>query len=226
MLGGEGGIRTLETREGLTVFKTVAFDHSATSPFINSNERSIIIKIWLKKSISGILLYMADETKNPQSIDVGKELITWSFPEYQQYDRGPLWYLVTLILASGLMAFAYQDRNFLFIVMILLVLFILFTHHRRDPLRLTIALHERGVHIGRDFFLYRDIASFAVLYEPPHVKKLYLFPKNSLLQREYSIPLMNTNPLEVRKILLDYVREDLEKEEESTHESLSRLLKF
>ena len=30
--GGEGGIRTLETREGLTVFKTVPFDRSGTSP--------------------------------------------------------------------------------------------------------------------------------------------------------------------------------------------------
>ncbi len=32
MNGGEGGIRTLEPLAGLTVFKTVAIDHSATSP--------------------------------------------------------------------------------------------------------------------------------------------------------------------------------------------------
>ncbi len=30
--GGERGIRTPETLAGLTVFKTVAFDHSAISP--------------------------------------------------------------------------------------------------------------------------------------------------------------------------------------------------
>ena len=34
MEGGEGGIRTLGTREGTAVFETVAFDHSATSPFV------------------------------------------------------------------------------------------------------------------------------------------------------------------------------------------------
>ena len=36
--GGERGIRTLGTREGTTIFETVAFDHSAISPlfrFIN-----------------------------------------------------------------------------------------------------------------------------------------------------------------------------------------------
>ena len=30
--GGEGGIRTLETVASLTVFKTVPFNHSGTSP--------------------------------------------------------------------------------------------------------------------------------------------------------------------------------------------------
>ena len=32
--GGEGEIRTPETREGLPVFKTGAIDHSATSPMV------------------------------------------------------------------------------------------------------------------------------------------------------------------------------------------------
>ncbi len=169
---------------------------------------------------------MADTSSTNQPAESGKPLLSWNFPEYQQYDRGVLWYLITFILAGGLLLYAYLDRNFLFIIMILLVLFILFTHHRRDPIRLTITLFERGVQIGKDFFLYRDLDSFAVLYEPPYVKRLYLMPKNSILKREYSIQLMATNPLEVRKILLDYVREDLEKETESTHDTLSRILKF
>ena len=32
--GGEGGIRTLDTVNGIAVFETAAFDHSATSPNI------------------------------------------------------------------------------------------------------------------------------------------------------------------------------------------------
>jgi hypothetical protein len=32
VLGGRGGIRTLETREGLPVFKTGTFNHSVTLP--------------------------------------------------------------------------------------------------------------------------------------------------------------------------------------------------
>ncbi len=44
---GEGGIRTLGTRESTTVFKTVAFNHSATSPSISSLYTiSIVSAIW------------------------------------------------------------------------------------------------------------------------------------------------------------------------------------
>ena len=32
MRGGEGGIRTLGTRKGTTVFETAPIDHSGTSP--------------------------------------------------------------------------------------------------------------------------------------------------------------------------------------------------
>jgi hypothetical protein len=32
--GGETGIRTLGTRKGSTVFETVLFDHSSTSPWV------------------------------------------------------------------------------------------------------------------------------------------------------------------------------------------------
>ena len=34
LFGGERGIRTLDTREGITIFETVAFDHSAISPLV------------------------------------------------------------------------------------------------------------------------------------------------------------------------------------------------
>ncbi len=33
--GGGGGIRTHEALSGLTVFKTAAFNHSATPPFLS-----------------------------------------------------------------------------------------------------------------------------------------------------------------------------------------------
>ena len=34
--GGEGGIRTLDTRKGITVFETGPFNHSGTSPNLDA----------------------------------------------------------------------------------------------------------------------------------------------------------------------------------------------
>ena len=44
---GGGRIRTHETREGLTVFKTAAFDHSATPPIMTRFWRASRTEIWL-----------------------------------------------------------------------------------------------------------------------------------------------------------------------------------
>ena len=46
-IGGEGEIRTHEAREGLAVFKTAAFNHSATSPSLRM-QRSANIRSALR----------------------------------------------------------------------------------------------------------------------------------------------------------------------------------
>ena len=56
--GGEGGIRTPETREGLPVFKTGAINRSATSPF------AIILFEFLSQQPC---LYKLESQKTPQT---------------------------------------------------------------------------------------------------------------------------------------------------------------
>ena len=63
------------------------------------------------------------------------------------------------------------------------------------------------------------------IYNPPAVKRLYLNFENGW-KPEVSIPLENQNPLYIRNILLQYLREDAEKTEESLYDSLSRQLKL
>ena len=52
--GGERGIRTLDTREGITIFETVAFDHSAISPLVMSSNIALVfakVKFFLRDFI-------------------------------------------------------------------------------------------------------------------------------------------------------------------------------
>jgi len=62
-------------------------------------------------------------------------------------------------------------------------------------------------------------------YEPDEAKTLFFEFKNRVRPR-LSIPLENKNPLKIRAILLKYLPEDVERENEPLSEQLSRLLKL
>ena len=47
-----------------------------------------------------------------------------------------------------------------------------------------------------------------------------------MLQHRITIPLEDINPVELREVLLMYIEEDLEKEEEPTTESLTKILRL
>lgn len=56
--------------------------------------------------------------------------------------------------------------------------------------------------------------------------KKSLFPTQKQFQTFDCHPLLDQNPVDVRKILLEYLDEDLDKEEISAGESISQILKL
>gem|GEM_PF-5678306 len=44
IFGGEGGIRTLDSREAILDFESSAFDHSATSPWVDRQQDTIDLR--------------------------------------------------------------------------------------------------------------------------------------------------------------------------------------
>lgn len=136
----------------------------------------------------------------------------WDFPEYDQYVRPRRWYVVMGSLAGLLALTALLSRNFLFLVIILLAAFVLFAREARPPRPVRIDLTDRGVSVGRDFTTYQDLESFWIIYDPPEVKKLYLAGRGAL-RPPLGVPLTDRNPVKVREILRQYLKEDLDREE-------------
>jgi len=101
---------------------------------------------------------------------------------------------------------------------------IIFLHSTKKPDKVSLAITEDGLEVGNNFYLYKEIKKFWIIYEPPDVKNLYFDFKG--LRPTLIIPLENKNPVQIRKILLDYLDEDLEKEDESLSEYLGRKLKI
>ena len=87
------------------------------------------------------------------------------------------------------------------------------------------AITEDGIFIGNKFIDYEDLRSFYIIYYPPEIKNLY-FETKSIIKQRIAIPLEGQDPVYIRELLLEYLDEDLEKEEIPTSESITNILRF
>lgn len=159
-------------------------------------------------------------------IGYSKVLASWDFPEYQKYAKGVWWYIIVFIISVGLILWAtLSQQNYLFVGIIVIALIIIVFASRREPAILNIKITEDGIIIGEKLYHYSRIKKFWIAYQPPVVKKLYL-KLSSTIKPVFSISLENTNPLEIRKILLNYLEEDIEQDGETASDAWERLLKL
>jgi hypothetical protein len=163
------------------------------------------------------------EDKN--QIEKGNTLLNWHFPEFEKYERTPAWYIALFIIAGALLVYAILSESFLFAVIIVMSTIIILLWHRKEPAELDINIMEAGIEIGNKFYMYKEIKSFFIIYEPPHVTTLFIQLKTNTKPR-ISIPLNGQNPVKVRDLLLNFVEEDVDKNDEPGSDYLVRALKL
>ena len=156
---------------------------------------------------------------------LNKELLSWKFPEYNQYTRSDRWYIVFGVLMTLLLLYSFMTLNFLFSVIIILFAFILFIQTSRKPAPIVIQVREQGIQVGEKWYSYKKLLSFWLAYNPPETKILYI-QKDNGLKTIMSIPLMDQDPILLREIMRQYLDEDLENEDETLGDFLGRSMKF
>lgn len=148
----------------------------------------------------------------------------WTVPSRVQHQRSVVWYGVATAIVIGLLLFSISTTNFLFGVMIVLVIFIVVIHESKPIRDVAIALTNKGLIIDRHLYQYKDFASFYIIYEPPYVQKL-IFERN-VLNGPIVFDIATQEPHEIRNFLLTVVPENTEKEDEPTSEWLSDVFKL
>jgi len=161
---------------------------------------------------------------NPQP-DRGTTLLTWKFPEVPRYVRSRAWYVWMTMAGGALFIWSIYDRNFLFGVIVVLALTIVFFQSRQSPRILTAEITDEGIAVGKDFFGYDDIRNFWIIYKPPVVKMLYVTFKSNF-RPVLGIALEDADPVKIRKELLRFTSEDLEREDEPASDAYGRLFKM
>ena len=154
------------------------------------------------------------------------EIFSWSVPEFDKQERSRAWYIGAIIFALLILAYSFWTANFLFVVIIVLAAVVIMLNDNREAEKIRFSLTDEGLIIGKKFIDYDELKNFSIVYKPrQRIKKLYFEFKNVLRPR-LSIYLDNMNPLPIRETLLNYLPEDLERENEPLSEQLGRLFKI
>lgn len=168
---------------------------------------------------------MNDQLKSLGKNEHGNIWAQWNFPEFVKHQRGLGWLIFMAILSLGLIVWSFWTANILFAFIIIIIAIIIILQTKREPLDLNFQITDDGLKVGSNFYEWKRIEKFWIIYKPPEVKKLY-FKLNSILPPSLSIPLEKENPIQIREILLKYALEDLEKDEETFSDFLGRSLKI
>ncbi|HNZ86332.1 MAG TPA: hypothetical protein PLD95_01420 [bacterium] len=163
--------------------------------------------------------------EDKDQIEKGNTLLSWHFPEFEKPERTMTWYIVLFVGAAILVLWAMIEKNFLFAVIIVMSVIIILLLNRKEPVELNINIMEAGIQIGKKFYMYKEMKNFFVIYEPPQVSMVFIILKNRAKPR-ISIPLNGQNPVKVRDLLLNFVEEDLDKDDEPGSDYLIRALKL
>ncbi len=160
-----------------------------------------------------------------QDINVGESLYSWEAWDKPPLERSRWWYITAGIISSGLVVYAVLTQNYLFALIILMLGIIMLVIGLKKPQRVTIHITNLGIVFHNEFYPFKEMKDFSIVYDPPEVKNLYV-DFQSIVKPMLTIDLDDANPNAVRELLLQFVLENLNREEEHFADILRRLYKL
>jgi hypothetical protein len=158
-------------------------------------------------------------------IDAGTVLMAWDTWEFPPVERSRSWYLIAGTAALGMIIYGLLTANYGFAIIIIMFAVLVIMKDVRKPAQVTAAITTHGIVFNHEFFTYDSIKDFAIVYNPPEVKNLYITFTNRLSPM-LSIPLEEANPIRLRQTLLPYLFENIDRDDESLTDTLTRVYKL
>jgi hypothetical protein len=191
---------------------------------------------------------MDEENKPIEDIKSENDLISWRIPEYHGEEKTKRWYLIYGLIGIALLVYAIFTQNFIFAIIVIFAAVLIIILDAGHPGTLEVSISDRGVMVGKEFYSYDQIEDFFIIYEPEQgIKNLYFqfkrFARPSLPESEparyswlfwvvnfartrFTIPLEDMNPVIIRRNLLKYVKENLDRTTIPLSEQLTKLFKL
>ena len=150
--------------------------------------------------------------------------MSWETPEYFYHEKSADWHWWVGLFAALLFGLAIWQRSFLFGVLVAIAWFTITLYAIRPPRTINIALTERGVLVENKLYLWPELRSFWVFYNPPLQQEISLESQKTIMPY-IKIPLgENIDIAKTRELIKKFLPEV--EQQESLIDNLSRLAKF
>ncbi|HEX8974139.1 MAG TPA: hypothetical protein VF817_01465 [Patescibacteria group bacterium] len=147
----------------------------------------------------------------------------WQAPEFEVYEKSNLWYGTAAVFIIAMVSYALITNSPLMAITFILLGFIGYVYLQKDPRIITFSITSDGIMADKEMYLFENINSFWVFYEPPHSKTLSLHTKAAMLPYVH-IPLENEDPVAIRELLMPHIPEV--KQEHSLVDTLEKVLRI
>ena len=153
-----------------------------------------------------------------------KPILVWSAPEYTHYPKSFVWLICAGAVGLGFVLYGLMTDGWTFSIAILAFAGTYYLVSRNAPETVAVEISKTGVSIGRHNFPFTKLKSFWIVYEEPHVKRLYV-RFHSRVHPDIFISLEDMDPAEVRSTLKLHL-DEMKDGEEPLSDVVTRLLKL
>jgi hypothetical protein len=159
----------------------------------------------------------------PHRQKIMENKIVWTAREFSVHKKTALWYICFFIIVAALIAYAVYIRDILTIITfgLLAVVALIFSHQK--PKEINYELNSVNAIAGQTTYPYRNIKKFWIIYSPKN--RTLNFETTAYINSHISLQLGNQDPTVVKQFLKNYLKEDIDQEENFT-DVLSRKIKF
>jgi hypothetical protein len=165
-----------------------------------------------------------------------KPEISWQASEFEYYQKDVSWYWLSLIFAIILIALSVWQKNFLFVVFIVLAWLVIVSSSRRPPTVWSFKIDEKGIQINlpnsdpfsNKVYPYEEIDGFDI-HEGQNTEGDGKYKELVFKVRKRLSPYLKINfPAEQEEKIKNFLQKYIPKEEyaSSLADSFSKLIRF
>lgn len=168
-----------------------------------------------------------NENQEKTRPNYGELVHEWSYKEFEEVQRGKLWYIIAGIVILLLCFYCIKTDNFLFMMIIIMSFLFIVMFKTKKPGYIYFSIFETGIEIDRMVFYSWDmIDDFYIIYDNERlVKKLY-FTLGKTFKKTVCIDLEKEDPMEIRDILRRYLPENTTRKYEHLSDRIEKKFKL